>query len=66
MAKKPSALDLASWILCTVGALNWGIIGLTNYNVLIQLGAGFAQVAYIVIGLAGVFSLWHMFRHLNK
>lgn len=61
-----NALDTASWVLSTVGALNWGLVGGFNYNIVAMLPAMVAKITYIVIGLAGVYSLWCMFKHFSK
>ena len=60
-----SALDMASWILCTVAALQLGIWGAFSYDVLGILG-GLTKFVNIIIGLAGLLSVWHLFKHLNK
>ena len=59
MAQKMKPLDIASWVLCTIAALQLGIMGALNYDVLGMLG-GLTKIAYIIIGLGGLFSLWHM------
>ncbi len=59
MAQKMKPLDMASWVLCTIAALQLGIMGALNYDVLGMLG-GLTKIAYILIGLGGLFSLWHM------
>jgi uncharacterized protein len=42
-----------------IGALNWGILGLTDTNVLAEIfGTGtLTDVVYVVIGVAGLMSL---------
>ncbi len=59
MAQKMKPIDIASWVLCTIAALQLGIIGAFNYDVLGMLG-GLTKIVYILIGLGGLFSLWHM------
>jgi uncharacterized protein len=43
-------------ILIIVGALNWGILGLTDTNVLAEIfGTGtLTDVVYVVVGVAGL------------
>jgi uncharacterized membrane protein YuzA (DUF378 family) len=45
--------------LMVIGALNWGILGLTDTNVLAEIfGTGtLTDVVYVVIGVAGLMSL---------
>lgn len=54
--------QLVAWVL-VVGALNWGLVGLLNLNLVESiLGAGslLTKVVYIVVGLAGVYSAYLM------
>ena len=60
MAQQMKAIDIASWILCTIAAVHLGLIGAFNLNLLGMLGAGIARILYIIIGLGGLLSLWHM------
>lgn len=69
MAKEMGALDVASWVLCTVGALNWGLVGALNWNLVdALLGAGsmLARVVYVLVGLGGLLSLVHLVKWARK
>jgi len=66
MAKEMNALDISSWVLCTIGALNWGLVGAFNLNVVAMLGDMIAKIVYILVGVAGLISLWGMFKHWGK
>ncbi|MBI2337620.1 DUF378 domain-containing protein [Candidatus Daviesbacteria bacterium] len=49
--------------LVIVGAVNWGLVGLLNLNVVeTVLGAGslLTKVVYIVVGLAGAYMAYAM------
>lgn len=54
-------VKLVAWVLTIVGALNWGFIGLFDYDLVdVLFGAGMPMVAtlfYILIGISGVISL---------
>ena|SRR5581483_5884788 len=61
---KMSSLQMLSWVLVTVGALNWGLVGLLDINLvdmLLGTWSGLVKVVYILVGLAGVYSVWGMF-----
>ena len=50
-------------ILVIVGALNWGLFGLLDLNVVnMVLGsmAGLEKIVYILVGLSGVLALVNM------
>jgi hypothetical protein len=50
-------------IVAIIGALNWGLIGLFDYNLVEAIfGTGTAtDVVYIIVGVAGVLSLLSLF-----
>lgn len=52
-----------SLVLVLVGALNWGLVGLLNLNLVeALLGAwpALVQIVYILVGLAGLYAAWGM------
>lgn len=54
--------QLVGWVL-VVGALNWGLVGLLNLNVVeLLLGAGsiLTKIVYILVGLAGLYKVYVM------
>jgi len=51
---------LVGWVL-VFAAINWGLVGLLNVNLVeLVLGAGstLTKVAYIAVGLVGVYKLY--------
>lgn len=62
--KKMGTLDWAVFVLLVVGALNWGLVGLVNMNV-VELALGsipvLIKVVYVLVGLAG---LWKLYKVL--
>lgn len=59
---KLNTKQLVGWVL-VVGALNWGLVGLLNMNLVETiLGAGsmLTRVVYIVVGLAGAYKAYVM------
>lgn len=60
MAQKMKALDMTSWLLCTLAGLQLGLVGAFNFDLLGMLGAGIAKILYIIIGLGALYSLWHL------
>ena len=50
-------LHMVSFILVVIGALNWGLVGLMDLNLVEMLFGEYQtieQVVYILVGLAGV------------
>jgi hypothetical protein len=50
-------------ILLVIGALNWGILGLFNVNVLEMIFGmnAFTRLLYVLVGLAGLIKLARLF-----
>lgn len=60
MINLKSLKPLIGWVLA-FAAINWGLVGLLNINLVeMVLGTGstLTKVAYIVVGLVGVYKLY--------
>lgn len=57
---KMSTVDWVAWVLVVVGALNWGLVGVANLNLVETVfGVGaLTQVVYLLVGLGGLYMLW--------
>ena len=59
-------MDRISLILIIVGALNWLLVGLFQYDLVAWVCGGqaslFARIIYSVVGLAGLWSISLLFR----
>ena len=56
-----NGLDWAAWVLLVVGGLNWGLVGLFGYDVVMMIfGAGttLSEIVYVLIGLSALYSVW--------
>ena len=51
-------IEWIAMILVIVGALNWGFVGLANYNVVETLLGSWPVVLNIVYDLVGLSGLW--------
>ena len=53
------SIVIVAGVLVVVGALNWGLVGLFQFNLVASLfGTGaIASIVYVLVGLAGVFLL---------
>lgn len=52
------ALHMAAFTLVIVGALNWGLVGLLNFNlVMAVLGStpSLEKIVYVLVGLSAVY-----------
>lgn len=51
-------IDIIATILVIVGALNWGLVGLFNFNLVAAIFGGLTaitRIIYILVGIAGVY-----------
>lgn len=60
-------LDIVAAILLVIGGLNWGLVGLFDFNLVTFLfsGLGIEKIVYIIVGLA---ALWQAIglRNIQK
>ena len=60
-----NAVDWIALILATIGAINWGLIGLFNFNLVNAIFGGvpaLEALIYIIVGLAGLWLIYLMAR----
>lgn len=54
-------MDTIALILVIIGALNWGLIGLFNFDLVAALFGGqtalLSRIVYSLVGLAGLYSI---------
>lgn len=59
-------IDKVSLILVIIGAINWGLIGLFNFNIVDSLFGQptnlIGRIVYILIGVSGVDMLMLLFK----
>ncbi|WP_139904586.1 DUF378 domain-containing protein [Clostridium thermarum] len=70
---KLSLLDKISIILVIIGALNWGLIGIANFNFVAQLTSILGEISsiveriiYILVGLAGLNLAFLIYKSKNQ
>ena len=62
---KLNNIDKLSFILVLIGALNWGLLGLLNFNLVNVIFGGIpflARIIYILVGLSAVNIIVFIFR----
>ena len=60
-------MDRVSLVLVIIGAINWGLIGLFQFDLVAFLFGGqsalLSRVVYALVGAAGLWSISLLFRH---
>lgn len=52
-----NALMWLAWVLVVVGALNWGLVGLFNFDLVAAIFgdmSGISRVIYVLVGLGAI------------
>ena len=59
-------MDATALVLALIGAINWGIIGIFQFDVVAWIfggqTGGFSRVIYTLVGLAGLWCISLLFR----
>ena len=59
-------MDITALILVIIGAINWGSIGIFNFDIVGQIFGGQAsavsRVIFTLVGLAGIWAITLLFR----
>ena len=66
---KGNAIDLVALILVIIGAINWGLMGILEKDLIIGIigfGWTIARIIYILVGVAGIWALVGVLPKLGK
>lgn len=63
-------MDTIALILMIIGALNWGLVGLFQFDVVATLFGGMAgvvsRIIYTLVGIAGIWGITMLFRRGDR
>lgn len=62
-------LKIIALILCIIGSVNWGLIGLLNFNLvdmLFGVGSLISIIIYILVGVSGFISILTLIDLIEK
>ena len=53
-------MDIIAAVLLVVGGLNWGLVGVANFNLVAALFGTtiFANIVYLLVGLAALYQIF--------
>lgn len=63
------ALDITALVLVIIGAVNWGLIGFFNFDLVAAIFGSmtaFSRVIYALVGIAGLYSLSFLGRDRDR
>ncbi len=55
-------------VITIIGAVNWGLIGFFDFNLVETIfgeGTMFAKIIYMLVGVTGLFNIWILFNHIK-
>lgn len=56
---KCSAIDWIALILVIIGAINWGLVGLFNFDLVHAIfGNVLSRIIFVIVGLAGLWTIY--------
>jgi len=63
-------MDRLALLLVIIGAINWGLIGLLQFDLVASLFGGqealLSRIVYSLVGLAGIYCITLLFRERNR
>lgn len=61
-------LQKITLIVTIIGAINWGLIGLFDFNLVSYIfGADsmLSRIIYSLVGITGIINIWILFNHIK-
>lgn len=62
---KLNTLDWVALVLVTIGAVNWGLVGIFSLDIVAAIfgvGTTLSAIVYILVGLAGIYLIYLVTR----
>ena len=56
-------------VLCIIGGINWGLIGLFDFNLvtaIFEAGSVMTKIIYSLVGISGLVSIGILFHHIDS
>lgn len=63
------ALQKTCLVFTIIGALNWLLVGILDFNLvdyLFGVGSILSRIIYIIVGIAGIINIGLLFNHIEK
>lgn len=61
-------LQKSALVLTIIGAINWGLIGIFNFDLVATIFGDmsvFSRIIYTLVGIAGLINIGILFKHLK-
>jgi len=64
IVERYNALDWVASTLVIVGAINWGLVGMFQFDLVAALfggqGAALSRIVYTLVGISGIYSIYSL------
>jgi uncharacterized protein len=64
-----SPMDWVFLVLMIIGGLNWGLIGLFNFDLIATVFGGMtfiSRIIYTIVGFSAIWSIFELVRNVHK
>lgn len=61
-----NAVDKLAHLLVVIGGLNWGLVGVFEYNLVDELFGAGSTMSRVIYGLVGLAALWVLYLMVAK
>jgi uncharacterized membrane protein YuzA (DUF378 family) len=58
-------IGMVAWWLVVIGALNWGLVGAFNMDLVMMIFRSMPQLATVVYVLVGLSGVWVLLQHFE-
>ena len=62
-------LQKIALVITIIGAVNWGLIGIFDFNLvdtLFGVGSMLSRIVYILVGICGIINIGILFNHIEE
>lgn len=62
-------LQKTALVFTIIGAINWGLIGLLDFNLVTTIfgdGSVLTTIIYVIVGIAGLINIGLLFNHIES
>ena len=62
-------LQKIALVFTIIGAINWGLIGIFDFNLvesLLGTGSMLSRIVYVIVGICGIINVGILFNHIEE
>ncbi len=62
-------LQKTALVITIIGAINWGLIGIFDFNLvdtIFGIGSMLSRIVYVLVGICGIINIGILFNHIEE